>query len=307
MTVAGQPPASGLWGSVRRFLRANAFIVVGVTAMLVTTGIILGLSEAQQPGAPAPLSSHQLHNSGRGLLSLDATLAALFDTGKAPGAARVATASVDCGPPGTKLRAGMDVECGLNSAVGPANMIVAVESAGATRFAIVEIGTDLGLPNAAATRAVAACELGGKNLCASEGSASPTPAHAAYGGESPPPGTGGLLPCVGGPVERPREVVLACADGNSYVDHLSWVRWSGQLAVGHGTLEQNDCTPDCAAGKFYAYPATISFSDVQPTHYGLLFTRYRLVSSQPVRPTGRHSFSESLETSPLPDPAYQAP
>jgi hypothetical protein len=50
---------------------------------------------------------------------------------------------------------------------------------------------------------------------------------------------------------RPAEIVFACADGNYYVDHLSWRSWHPWKAVGYGVFHRNDCRPDCADGTFH--------------------------------------------------------
>jgi hypothetical protein len=58
--------------------------------------------------------------------------------------------------------------------------------------------------------------------------------------------------CSHRPQVRPREVVVACGDGNFYVDHLRWQRWGATSAVASGIGHLNDCTPYCAAGHFHA-------------------------------------------------------
>jgi hypothetical protein len=56
---------------------------------------------------------------------------------------------------------------------------------------------------------------------------------------------------------RPKDFVLACADGNSVLEKLAWATWASGLASAKGTLVQNDCTPYCAAGHFHRYPALV--------------------------------------------------
>jgi hypothetical protein len=56
---------------------------------------------------------------------------------------------------------------------------------------------------------------------------------------------------------RPKDFVLACADGNSALEKLAWATWAPGLASAKGTLVQNDCTPYCAAGHFHSYPALV--------------------------------------------------
>jgi hypothetical protein len=67
-----------------------------------------------------------------------------------------------------------------------------------------------------------------------------------------------VFDCPGQPaMVRPHEFVLACADGNAYVDNLSWTSWTPRLASASGRLVENDCTPSCVAGRFHSYPALV--------------------------------------------------
>ena len=85
-------------------------------------------------------------------------------------------------------------------------------------------------------------------------SARATPAH-------PAPIRTVVFDCPGqsAPLVRPRTFILTCADGNVAVSKLSWTSWTPGLASATGTLEENDCTPYCAAGHFHAYPAVVVF------------------------------------------------
>ena len=66
------------------------------------------------------------------------------------------------------------------------------------------------------------------------------------------------------PQTRPGSFTLACADGNSYLSHLTWSSWTGTSAHGTGTQLVNDCVPYCAAGKFRSYPADVVFWRSEP-------------------------------------------
>jgi hypothetical protein len=66
-----------------------------------------------------------------------------------------------------------------------------------------------------------------------------------------------VFDCSGHALARPKNFVLACADGNSAVEQLSWSAWAPGLASAKGTLVQNDCVPYCAAGHFHRYPALV--------------------------------------------------
>jgi hypothetical protein len=59
------------------------------------------------------------------------------------------------------------------------------------------------------------------------------------------------------PLVRPGTFVISCADANTYLGKLSWTSWTPGLASATGRLEENDCTPYCAAGHFHAYPAVV--------------------------------------------------
>jgi hypothetical protein len=59
------------------------------------------------------------------------------------------------------------------------------------------------------------------------------------------------------PLVKPGTFIVSCADANSSLGQLSWTSWTPGLASATGTLEDNDCTPYCAAGHFHAYPAVV--------------------------------------------------
>ncbi len=58
-------------------------------------------------------------------------------------------------------------------------------------------------------------------------------------------------------VRRPDAYVLACADGNEFLEQLTWSDWGEPRATATGTLVYNDCSPTCAAGKDVEVPATV--------------------------------------------------
>jgi hypothetical protein len=65
-----------------------------------------------------------------------------------------------------------------------------------------------------------------------------------------------LSPTAAGSV-RPASIVIACGDGNFYVDHLRWSSWGPTVANATGLGHANDCTPYCAAGKFHTYRLSV--------------------------------------------------
>ncbi|MFJ7269041.1 hypothetical protein ACIQV3_20780 [Streptomyces sp. NPDC099050] len=63
---------------------------------------------------------------------------------------------------------------------------------------------------------------------------------------------------------RPAEYLLACGDGNNRLVRLRWNTWGPASATATGTDMVNDCRPYCAAGRFRAYPVTVTLGDPQP-------------------------------------------
>lgn len=74
-------------------------------------------------------------------------------------------------------------------------------------------------------------------------------------------------------VVRPTSYVLACADANQLLQGLTWTTWSHTQALGRGTFVQNNCTPNCAAGRFVRYAATVRLAAVRATANGPLFSK----------------------------------
>jgi len=62
------------------------------------------------------------------------------------------------------------------------------------------------------------------------------------------------------PEYAPKLLVLACADVNTYVQGLTWTNWNAATATARGTFVANTCTPNCAAGHFKRYAASLTAS-----------------------------------------------
>jgi hypothetical protein len=83
-----------------------------------------------------------------------------------------------------------------------------------------------------------------------------------------------LLTCAGKLASKPTAYVLSCADAGAGWNTMTWSVWKGSSAIGHGVLRQNNCVPDCVAGKFINYRTTVELSHVVDTKkYGELFSR----------------------------------
>jgi hypothetical protein len=59
---------------------------------------------------------------------------------------------------------------------------------------------------------------------------------------------------------KPKQIVIACADGTETLKSLKWSRWNAREATGTGRDYVVSCTPDCAAGHRTVYPVTVTLS-----------------------------------------------
>jgi hypothetical protein len=72
---------------------------------------------------------------------------------------------------------------------------------------------------------------------------------------------------------RPSDFILTCADAGDVLADLHWVSWAPTAAFATGTEQINDCTPNCAAGKFIDYPVLVNLwrPEPLPGHPGTLY------------------------------------
>jgi hypothetical protein len=54
------------------------------------------------------------------------------------------------------------------------------------------------------------------------------------------------------------------ADGVLHVEGITWSDWGDPTATGTGTMEVNNCDPNCASGTDTGYPATVTLSRLTP-------------------------------------------
>jgi hypothetical protein len=100
---------------------------------------------------------------------------------------------------------------------------------------------------------------------------------------------------------RPSTIVLACADYNLELTKLHWSSFGGSTARGSGEYYVNDCTPDCAAGKFHSYPIELALSAAVPCPDKYDDYREAAVDFVKARPAGQKTASEHVSLScPIP-------
>lgn len=67
-----------------------------------------------------------------------------------------------------------------------------------------------------------------------------------------------IIACDGKGQVKPKEIILACGDGNTFVSNIKWIKWNNNTASGTGTLSWNTCLPQtCAGGIVQKYKAKI--------------------------------------------------
>jgi hypothetical protein len=96
---------------------------------------------------------------------------------------------------------------------------------------------------------------------------------------------------------RPRQFILACADGGAYLDGMSWAAWGPSSAFASGAYVLNDCVPYCAAGHFHSFSALVALwgAEPRPGHAGQTYFTHLTVIF-----TGNHSYSADGKVYQLP-------
>lgn len=57
-------------------------------------------------------------------------------------------------------------------------------------------------------------------------------------------------------------------DATAFLYRMRWTQWSTTKAVGTGTYLLNNCTPNCAEGKFYNVPIVVTFTNPVKACFG---------------------------------------
>lgn len=76
-----------------------------------------------------------------------------------------------------------------------------------------------------------------------------------------------IFDCSSQSLSEPSTLILTCADANTLVKELHWKNWGSPTATATGIGSWNDCTPDCASGKWKSAPVTISAYRIRGGHY----------------------------------------
>jgi hypothetical protein len=76
-----------------------------------------------------------------------------------------------------------------------------------------------------------------------------------------------IFDCSSQGLVAPHYFVLSCADANSALKDLHWTDWNKATAYASGTATWNNCTPDCAGGKWLSAPISVYAYRLQNGHY----------------------------------------
>ena len=68
---------------------------------------------------------------------------------------------------------------------------------------------------------------------------------------------------------KPREIDFG-AGGSLFIRGLRWADWTQRRAGAHGVRWADECTPDCASGRYLKSPAALTLSGVK-VHAGLRY------------------------------------
>jgi hypothetical protein len=103
-------------------------------------------------------------------------------------------------------------------------------------------------------------------------------------GCTPPAATAWIWNC--GPlVSSPKELILACADGNYSLASMTWHGWGRATATAKGKAHANDCNPNCAAGHFHSYAVTVTATGLKRCGSARYYARLTIAYAS-ARPAG---------------------
>jgi hypothetical protein len=73
---------------------------------------------------------------------------------------------------------------------------------------------------------------------------------------------------------EPSAITFTCGDGSAAAQDLSWSQWGASEALGHGTVNQLSCVPNCANGQDVSYRVQLALTEpVKAANGSVYFTR----------------------------------
>lgn len=84
----------------------------------------------------------------------------------------------------------------------------------------------------------------------------------------------GYINCVGSPSTEPDAIALSCLNDHDSLKDIKWSTWTKEEAIGVGTREINDCSPNCQDGqKVTTENVKVVLSEPTESSQGLVFTQ----------------------------------
>lgn len=86
--------------------------------------------------------------------------------------------------------------------------------------------------------------------------------------------------------------IITSGEGSTLVNDIRWSNWGKATATGTGTLEIDDCKPNCARGVYTGYPATIRLSSLMPYSGAEAYSNMTVIA--PTIPDETYNFRRGL-------------
>jgi hypothetical protein len=102
---------------------------------------------------------------------------------------------------------------------------------------------------------------------------------------------------------EPTTITFTCGDGTAAAQDLSWSRWGASEAVGHGTVNQVSCVPNCANGQDVSYRVQLTLSEpIKAASGTAYFTRITVtfLGSSPPGGSRTEMFKDCSDSPPAP-------
>jgi hypothetical protein len=84
---------------------------------------------------------------------------------------------------------------------------------------------------------------------------------------------------------KPNTLLLACADGSTYLSRVKWSTWTGSSATGKATENENTCDPSCVNSHFERYAVTLKLSNPKGCHK----QKHKVFNELQLTYTGKHT------------------
>lgn len=99
-----------------------------------------------------------------------------------------------------------------------------------------------------------------------------------------------ILNCSNSPEKLPKNIIVACGDGNLQLQNASWDTWENYAATGTAEMVYSDCIPACYNGTIHRIPVHLTLHDVRRINGHDVFTYMTINDHGKVREQGISGF-----------------